>query len=186
MALIAIGAASTRSDDMASPPSHERDWGELLLSAAVVVFGAVVIWQTFQIRITPAYSMVGPTAVPLIVGAGLVLVGLWLGVEALTGRTTPPAADAEDVDLSLPTDWRAVGQLALALILYLFLLEPAGLIIASTVLFSGATFAMGSKRPIRDICLGLVFAAALYVIFTAGLGLRLPEGVLAGVLAWRP
>jgi hypothetical protein len=45
---------------------------------------------------------------------------------------------------------------------------------------------MGSRRPIRDLCLGLVFSVVLYVIFTAGLGLRLPEGVLAGVLAWRP
>ena len=175
---------------MGSPPppphAHERDWGELLLSIAVVLFGAAVIWQTFQIRITPAYSMVGPTAVPLIVGCGLVLVGLWLAFESVTGRAATPSAESEDVDLSLPTDWRAVGLLAVVLILYLFLLAPAGFIIASAVLFSGATFAMGSRRPIRDLGLGLILAVALYVIFTAGLGLRLPEGVLAGVLAWRP
>jgi putative tricarboxylic transport membrane protein len=163
-------------------PVHERDWGELLLSIAVVLFGAAVIWQTFQIRITPAYSMVGPTVVPMIVGVGLVLVGLWLAFEALTGPVTTPSAESENVYLSLPTDWRAVGLLAVALVLYLFLIEPAGFIIASSVLFVGATFAMGSRRLIRDLCIGVVFAVALYFIFTAGLGLRLPTGVLGGVL----
>ena len=62
----------------APEPTHERDWAELLLSIGVVIFGAVVIWQTTQIRVTPAYSKVGPQAVPFIVGGGLVLVGLWL------------------------------------------------------------------------------------------------------------
>ena len=171
---------------MGSPPRtrpvHRRDWGELLLSAGVVLFGAAVIWQTFQIRITPAYSMVGPTVMPLIVGVGLVLVGLWLAYEALTGAVTTPSLESDDVDLSRPIDWRAVGLLAVALVLYLFLLEPAGFIIASAVLFFGATFAMGSRRPIRDVSLGILFAVALYFVFTAGLGLRLPAGPLEGVL----
>lgn len=160
----------------------ERDWGELLLSIAVVAFGAAVIWQTYQIRITPAYSMVGPRVVPLFIGIGLVLVGLWLAIESVTGRGAAPTTDSDDADPSLPTDWRAVGLLAVALILYLVLMLPAGFIIASSVLFAASAFAMGSRRHIRDLCIGVVLSVALYLAFTAGLGIRLPTGFLDGVL----
>lgn len=161
-----------------SAPGANRDWGELLLGAAVAIFGLAVVWQTFQIRITPAYSLVGPRVVPLIVGIGLVLVGLWLAGEAATGRTASPTTEAEDADPTLPADWRAVGLLTAALILYLVLIEPAGFIIASAVLFVSAAFAMGSRRLVRNLAVGVVMAAVLYLAFTAGLGLRLPTGLL--------
>lgn len=161
-----------------SAPGANRDWGELLLGVAVAIFGVAVVWQTFQIRITPAYSLVGPRVVPLIVGIGLVLAGLWLAGEAAMGRTASPTTEAEDADPTLPTDWRAVGLLTAALILYLVLIEPAGFIIASAVLFVSAAFAMGSRRLVRNLAVGVVMAAVLYLAFTAGLGLRLPIGLL--------
>lgn len=174
---------------MASDPpvvstrSRRFDLGETLLSLAVIAFGAAVIWQTTQIRLTPAYSLVGPRVIPYIVGAGLILVGAWLLFEALTGRwTASVSTDSEDADPTLPTDWGTVGLLALALLAYLFLLQPAGFIIASTVLFAGAAFAMGSRRTVRDVALGLVIAAVLYIGFTRGLDLRLPAGVLEGIV----
>jgi len=162
--------------------AQRRDWGELALALVVVAFGAAVVWQTTQIRISPAYAKVGPRVIPYIVGSGLVLVGLWLAVEALTGRATHPSAGSEDVDPTLPTDWRTVGLLGAALVVYLVLLEPAGFVVASTLLFAGAAFAMGSRRIARDAGLGVVLAAVLYLGFTRGLGLRLPTGVLEGVL----
>lgn len=166
------------------PDSDRRPaLGEALLALGAVAFGAAVVWQTTQIRVTPAYATVGPRTIPYVLGAGLVLVGLWLLVEALRGGgTAGPGADSEDVDPSLPTDWRTVGLMVMALLVYLVLIEPAGFILASTALFAGAAFAMGSRRPVRDIPLGLVLATALYIGFTHGLGLDLPAGILAGVL----
>jgi putative tricarboxylic transport membrane protein len=166
------------------PPVEPRrvDIGEIILALGAVAFGIAVIWQTTQIRLTPAYSLVGPRVIPYIVGAGLVLVGLWLAVEALTGRAATPSAESEDVDLTLPTDWPAVGTIALALIAYLVLLEPAGFVVASVVLFVVAAYAMGSRRLARDIAVGVVMALVLYIGFTRGLGLRLPAGVLEGLL----
>jgi len=164
-------------------PQRRVAIGEALLALASVGFGAAVVWQTTQIRLTPAYARVGPRAIPYIVGAGLVVVGCWLLFEALTGRgTAAPAGDSEDVDPSLPTDWRTVGLLTLALAAYLVLIEPAGFVVASTLLFAGAAFAMGSRRPLRDVAIGLVVAVALYLGFTRGLDLNLPAGVLGGVL----
>jgi putative tricarboxylic transport membrane protein len=169
---------------MTPSPRHPRDidLGEAVLATAVIVFGIGVVWQASQIRLTPAYSMVGPRVIPYIVGAGLVLTGLWLAVEAVTGRGAAVSTESEDVDPTLPTDWRTVGLLALALLAYLFLLVPAGFVVASTVLFVWAAFAMGSRRPVRDVVVGVVLAVVLYVGFTRGLGLHLPAGVLAGIV----
>jgi putative tricarboxylic transport membrane protein len=176
------------SDDSpaTSPPRHpatrQIDPGETLLALAVIIFGLLVVWQTTQIRLTPAYSKVGPRVIPYIVGGGLVVIGVWLGVEALTGRSAAPSTESEDADPALPTDWRTVGLLALALLAYLLLLERAGFVIASAVLFVAAAYAMGSRRFGRDIVTGVVMATVLYVGFTRGLDLQLPAGVLAGLL----
>jgi putative tricarboxylic transport membrane protein len=169
---------------MAADPEKPRpNLGEVILSAAVILFGLLVIWQTSQIRLTPAYSRVGPRVIPYIVGAGLAIIGLWLLYTSLTGRwQTSGSADSEDVDPTLPTDWQTVGLLAVALLAYLFLLEPAGFVVASTILFTGAAYAMGSRRTARDFISGLAMALLLYVGFTRGLDLQLPAGVLDGIL----
>jgi putative tricarboxylic transport membrane protein len=157
------------------------DFGELLLALGTVAFAVAVLWQTTQIRLTPAYSKVGPRVIPYIVGTGLLLVGLWLAVEAFSGRRVAPSAESEDADPSQPTDWRTVGLLVLALVAYLVLIEPGGFVVASALLFAGAAFAMGSRHLFRDVALGVLLAAALYAGFTRGLGLDLPAGVLGGV-----
>lgn len=172
------------SEPVPEPSGPRRiDIGETLLALVTIAFGAAIVWQTTQIRLTPAYSKVGPRAIPYIVGAGLILVGIWLVYEALSGRSeVSGASDSEDVDPTLPTDWRCIGLLALALLAYLVLIEPAGFVIASTVLFAGAAFAMGSRRYARDIVIGAVMAAVLYIGFTRGLDLDLPAGILSGIV----
>ncbi len=147
-----------------------------------MVLGIIVLWETRGIRVTPAYSKIGPRVIPYLVGAGLIVVGLWLAAEVLAGRTATGAGDAEDADPTLPTDWRCVGGLALALLAYLFLIERAGFVVASALLFFGSAFGMGSRRIVRDAAAGILLAIAVYVLFTRGLGLRLPAGVLDGLL----
>src|SRR5215218_5312396 len=165
-----------------APTERRVDIGEMLLALASVVFGILIVWQTTLIRLTPAYSKVGPRVIPYIVGAGLVVVGIWLAYEALTGHASAGTAESEDADPTLPTDWRTVGLLALALLAYLFLIERAGFIIASAALFVMAAFAMGSRRLARDIATGIVMAAILYLVFSRGLGLSLPAGVVKGII----
>jgi putative tricarboxylic transport membrane protein len=163
-------------------PLNRIEIGETLLALAAVVFGILIVWQATLIRLTPAYSKVGPRVIPYIVGAGLVVVGIWLAYEALTGRASAGTAESEDADPTLPTDWRTVGLLGLALLAYLVLIERAGFIIASATLFVTAAFAMGSRRLARDIAIGIAMAAILYLVFNRGLGLSLPAGVLAGIV----
>ena len=165
-----------------SPLERRVNIGEMLLALWAVLFGILIVWQTTLVRLTPAYSKVGPRVIPYIVGAGMIVVGVWLAYEALTGRMSLGTTESEDADPALPTDWRTVGLLALALLVYLLLIERAGFIIASAILFVMAAFAMGSRRLARDIAIGIVMSTVLYVVFSRGLGLSLPAGILEGIL----
>jgi putative tricarboxylic transport membrane protein len=161
---------------------------EFALALGVIVLGAVVLWQTRDIRITPMNSRIGPRVIPYIVGSGLVVVGLWFAVEILLGRTTQAGGgeDSEDADPTLPTDWGTIGFIAISLVVYLYLIERAGFIIASSVLFFGAAFGMGSRRILRDVAIAIAVSVSIYFIFTRGLSLRLPEGVLPLELVMAP
>ncbi|MGD9711531.1 MAG: tripartite tricarboxylate transporter TctB family protein [Thermomicrobiales bacterium] len=153
---------------------------ELALAVGVTVLGAIVIWQTTEIRLTPINSRVGPRIIPYVIGTGLVVTGIWLFIDILRGRTAAVVGgeDSEDADPTLPTDWKTVGLISASLVAYLLLIERAGFVVASSVLFFGAAFAMGSRRYLRDALAGVLLSMFTFVLFTEGLSLRLPEGIL--------
>ena len=153
---------------------------ELALALGVIILGVVVLWQTREIRVTPMNARIGPRVIPYVVGGGLVVVGVWLAIDILRGRvaTSGGGEDSEDADPTLPTEWDTIAYIAVSLVAYLFLIERAGFIIASSVLFFGAAFGMGSRRVPRDIVVAVVLSTAIYLIFTRGLDLRLPAGVV--------
>lgn len=153
---------------------------EFALAVGVILLGVIVLWETREIRITPMNARIGPRVIPYIVGSGLVVVGVWLAIELALGRSAQPGGgeDAEDADPTLPTDWQTIGFIGAALVVYLVLIERAGFIIASSVLFFGAAFGMGSRRWLRDIGVAVILSVAVYLIFTRGLSLRLPKGLV--------
>lgn len=155
---------------------------ELLVAVAVIALGALILWQTGDIRDTPT-ARVSARLFPRIIGVGTVIIGIWYAIDVLRGGAAAPAADADDVDPTLPTDWQCVGSIALALAVYVLLIERAGFIIASVALFVIAAVGMGSRNYLRDIAIAIVLAVVVYYGFTEGLGVRLPAGVLEDVFA---
>ncbi len=149
---------------------------ELLVAIGVIALGVVILWQIGEIRDTPT-AQVSARLFPRIIGVGTILIGIWYAVDVLRGDTATPATDTEDVDPALPTDWRCVGLLGVALAAYLLLIERAGFIIASVALFVITAYGMGSRRYVRDIAIAILLATAVYYGFAEGLGVRLPEGV---------
>ena len=64
------------------------------------------------------------------------------------------------------------------LLLSVFTLEPFGFIPAAAVLFLLTAHGLGSHRWLRDLLIGVALSAVAYVLFSKGLGLRLPAGTL--------
>jgi len=69
-----------------------------------------------------------------------------------------------------------VVRVALGLVSFVALLNPAGFIAAGTVLFACTASALGSRRRLRDALLGITLCAAVHITFSYGLGISLPSG----------
>ncbi len=153
--------------------------GQLGLCAGVLVIGALILGGSFYLPKGAGYATVGPAVVPTFVGIGLLILGAFLLREALTGGFRGVDEEAEE---KLPMDWAAFAWVSAGIIAYGLLVENAGFIIASTVLYVMVARGFNSRRWILNVIVGIVLASFIFGLFTYGLGLQLPPGVLKGIL----
>ena len=157
-------------------------WGELLVAIGVIVLGIVVLAETRNIHTRPGVT-VSPRLVPNVIGALLVLLGIWYAIDVIRTPRLPGAGeDSEDVDPEAETNWSAILIMGFALLCYALLIDTAGFIIASTVMFLISTFSMGSRHYVRNLAIGLILSTIVFFMFNSWLGVRLPGGWLAGIL----
>jgi putative tricarboxylic transport membrane protein len=145
------------------------------VGAGVTVLGALILWGAFALPTSGGYAQVGPGVVPRVVGGLIVLLGLLLLREAWT--TGFHNVD-EEAEARLPMDWPAFGWVSAGIIGYGLLIEHAGFILASTLLFVLVARGFNSHRWLLNAVTGIVLAIAVFAIFNYGLGLTLPVGVL--------
>ncbi len=159
--------------------SASRPKGQIAVSLGVLVLGALVLAGAWSLPAGGGYAQVGPGVVPRIVGGVLLLLGAMLLREALTGGYRGVDEEAE---VHLPMDWRAFGWVTAGIIVYGLLVERAGFLIASTILFVAVARGFSSRRWLSNAAIGLAIAAFIFAVFNYGLGLQLPPGVLRGIL----
>lgn len=154
--------------------------GPRLVAVFLLVLGALALSQVFQIGRGAGYIVVGPRFFPMVVAAGL----LGLGFAFLLRTTVFPDLElaADTAAEEAVTHWATVALLLLALVVYAFLLGPLGYTLATTLLFPVVSRILGSKSPLRDLVIGFVLGLAVYLVFTRVLGVRLPAGLLQGIL----
>ena len=171
------------SDDNVYVPTGLARWSELLIPLVLIIAGGVILVQTQDIRVIRSMSQVSPRAIPNLVGGGLIVVGVWYVIDIIRKPHALTAGeDAEDVDIDAPTDWGVLGIIGVGLAIFALLIEPAGFIIASAVLFAISSTAMGSRKVLANTLIGLILASLVYLIFDTWLGVRLPTGVLEPML----
>ena len=166
----------------ASGSTQEQGRSEFGVALFLGALGLLVIVQALLLpesRI--ARGPVGPGAIPIIVGALLVAVGVFLALDVYRGGRGEPEG-GEDVDLTGRSDWRTVLMLAAAFVSNALLIEPLGWPFSGAILFWGSAFALGSRRVIRDAVIALVLSFGSWYLFAFGLGVVLPVGILKGIL----
>jgi putative tricarboxylic transport membrane protein len=166
-------------------PAHgtpSRSIGAVIVAIAAIALGIFVLQEAVTGANAQSYAFVGPGVFPVIIGAAQVLVGIALLVQAWQGSWRVLFAEAADA--ATPSPLAKVILIGLALVLDVVLMQPAGFVIASTVLFVAVARAFGSRRLLIDTLLGLVFTGVIHVVFARGLGLALPTGWLWESLAW--
>ena len=153
--------------------------GQLAVSLGVLVLGALVLAGAWDLSTGGGYAQVGPGVVPRIVGGALLFLGALLLREALTGGFRGHDEEAES---RVPMDWRAFAWITGGIILYGFLVERAGFILASAMLFVAVSRSFASRRWLSNALVGLVLASCIFGVFNYALGLTLPAGLLQAIL----
>jgi putative tricarboxylic transport membrane protein len=162
--------------------SRLKGRSELGIAALLGAVGLIVILDAMSLNVS--YSQadpVGPKTMPFIVGTLLLACAVLLAVNVLRGGHGE-AEGGEDVDLTHPTDWRTVLPLLGAFLLNIAIIDTVGWVISGTLLFWGSVWALGSRRYVRDGIISVVMAVGTFYGFYLGLGIKLPAGLLEGVL----
>lgn len=159
--------------------AQPRPKGQIAVSIGVLVLGGLVLAGAWELPAGGGYAQVGPGVMPRIVGAALLLLGGMLLREALTGGYHGVDEAAE---VHLPMDWKAFGWVTAGIIVYGLLVERAGFLIASTLLFMAVARGFSSRRWLLNAAVGLAIASFIFAVFNYGLGLQLPAGVLRAIL----
>ncbi len=173
------GSRDTGSGDD-GPDVEDRD--EVIPAAspvAPVVFGVIVLavgvvllWQGWQVPgdLGPR----GPRFMPVFLGVLWILLAaayLASAVARLAGRRIDMAAERLD---HLPR----VVALIVVLIAYAYALEILGYLISTSALFAACAAILGSRNHIRDAVIAVGLTVAVYFLFSRGLSIYLPMGVL--------
>ncbi len=152
---------------------------EIIVGAACLVLGAVLAWGATSIASEAGYAGVGPNFLPWVVSVTLILCGVLLLVQALTGgfrgREAPEGAARGD--------WWSFALISAALLLNALLITHIGFIASCTLAFVIAVrgFHLSQGRPLasaavwlRDAAVGAAISAPVFWLFTKVLGVNLP------------
>ncbi|HPG60777.1 MAG TPA: tripartite tricarboxylate transporter TctB family protein [Casimicrobium sp.] len=153
--------------------------GQLAVALGVAALGIAIFVGASFIPDAAGYSTVGPAAIPRLVAVGLLVAAAALLWEVLRGGFRHHDEAAER---ALPTHWAAFIWISVAILSYGILIEHAGFILSSVLLYVLTAAGFGSRRWGLNAAIGAVIAVIIYVAFQRGLGLSLPAGVFKGLL----
>jgi putative tricarboxylic transport membrane protein len=156
-------------------PSRGLARGDLGIALGVVALGLIAGWQTTEIP-QSAYAAVGPRAFAWATSAMLVVMGLFLVKDAVTGGWSHESDDFGEVDWPGGL-WMIAGLAANAA-----LIDVIGFILASTVLFVFTARAFGSRQLARDAIIGFLLAFVAYVGFDRVLGYKIGTGLIESLI----
>jgi putative tricarboxylic transport membrane protein len=177
---VANGSLDTGSDDdrtaYEEPVEEEIPEGSpvapVVLGVIVLALGVGLLWQGWQVP--GDLGPQGPRFLPVVLAAVWILLAaayLAGAVAALAGRHSGTVAERFD---HLPR----VLPLVVTLIVYAYVLDFAGYLISTAVLFAVSAAILGSRNHIRDAVVAVGLTVAVYFLFTRGLNIYLPPGLL--------
>ena len=162
--------------------SARKGYSEYGVAVLLLVLGIWAIVDAMGLMETAnARGPVGPKTVPVAVGILLIAMAVLLAIDVARGGRGEQEG-GEDVDLSHGSDWRTIGLLGAAFVANALLIERVGWPISGAILFFGTTFALGSRHYIRNVLISFALSVGSWYLFYAGLGIKLPVGLLKGIL----
>lgn len=147
-----------------------------LIGVFIVLLGFGYVAAALAINVPITYAAVGPRAIPIGIGLGIVLSGVWLA--ALPGPI--PAPDSEQ---RIALDWPLVGWMIALLLGYAVVLPIIGFVLTNIVFLLLCAQVLGERHHLlRDTIVAVLFALGTYVLFSYLLRIDLPSGPVESLL----
>lgn len=151
--------------------------GELAFAGSLLILGLVVLYDTSKMLVPPGSGTVGPQVFPYLVSGFVIFISLGLFVQIFRGNLGVPEG-TEFGEVVEKTDFKSLAMVAGSMLTYPLLIERAGFIIASSVVFFGVAFAYGAKNLLKNLAISVIFSLIVYFAFSKGLNVSLPAGIL--------
>lgn len=162
------------AEDAAEAGTGRRDLAGLAIAAGLLVLAILIVNDATGYVVRRNAARFGPDIFPYLVGTALTAAAVLTVVMALRGRF--PARER--------LNWAGFLWVVAALAGEIALLKlGSGFVPASAVLFGLAARGFGQKPLWRNVLVGAVLSALLYILFRFGLGLSLPEGPVEQLLS---
>lgn len=151
-----------------APVRPAIDKAGLVIAALLAIVAIIIFVDASRLSANNVYG-VGPQAMPIVIGVGLVILAVGNLISALRGNLPPrESADPRAIVLIL-------GGLALMIAIIGL---GGGFILAEAVLFTTTSAAFGRRAIVVDAIIGLVAGTLIYLAFDRILTLSLPAGPL--------
>ncbi|MFT3833223.1 MAG: tripartite tricarboxylate transporter TctB family protein [Micropruina sp.] len=194
-------AATTDERPAEALPPTAPDRGILSIAAVLLVIAGLLIYGNLTMRVNGSGAF-GPQTFPWIVAGICILAAALIVIETLrhprAAPSTPeqdamsgvsvlhdpfdervaPQLRAEASEVPKGVNWVKLGTALAALIGFTLILEPVGWLISATVLFWAMSVALGGRRHVPALVMGLGLASVIQVVFGGLLGMSLPAGIL--------
>jgi putative tricarboxylic transport membrane protein len=169
----AAGAVTAAEGDSSAAVASASPVVPVVAGAVMVAAGVLLLTQVPAIR-ADGYGVQGPRFLPLVViSLWTLLSATYLAQAVVALLRRRGALPAERFD-----HLGRAGLLLLLLVGYAYAVDPLGYVATTTVFFVGASRALGSRHVVRDLVIGVLLPLGVYLSFTEGLNVRLPQGVM--------
>ncbi|MHC8319919.1 tripartite tricarboxylate transporter TctB family protein [Pseudomonas sp. GB2N2] len=152
---------------------------QLTIGLGVITISAVLAYGAFLFPEEMGFVILGADVYPYAVAAFLASVGLVLSYQALTGGFRELADHEDESAKVLPGGKAGVAWVTAGLVGVAGLINLIGFVLAAALLFACSARGFGSRRPLRDLAIGIALTLPIYWLFNAGLGVSLPPLVNA-------
>lgn len=150
--------------------------GARLFAGLLLAFAIYLIYDATRIRQGGGFTVVGPAVFPLITAGALV--GLALIMLLRVTRWPDSELATLGVEEAAQTHWPTVGIVLALLVVYPLAMSTLGYVLATAVFVPAGAWVLGSRKPWRDLAVGVGLALVIYISFTRFLDVRLPAGPL--------
>lgn len=145
-------------------------WPDTAAGLFIFIFGLFAAFGASVIP-TSSWAVVGPSLFPWLVSALILICGVLLVVQGLLGGWQ--GEEEQEPIQTFQLLWVGGGLIA-----NLVLIDDAGFIIASTVMFAMIASGFGSRNWPRDLGIGFAVAIIAYIGFDRLLGYKIGSGLI--------